>query len=327
VVLFVGWFGFSVIPSHRIQVSSFKPAENRTLTITEAYENADLDSDGDGLRDWEEALWKTDPFNPDTDGDGTVDGREISDSRDPTVKGPDDKIKTLSDSAKSQEHTAPITLTEQLAENFAVQYFSGKGATGGGNLPNIAKNYIADSLAIDIQKETLAHQNSYTASDIKIVPAVEGENNKVAIKQYLDSVGKALENNFKNIEGSEVKIMVSLVEPGPESRVNVLDPYISAYAKTAIFLKNEPVPETYADLHLALLNTMNNTRIAVEDMKLIKRDPAQAFVGMSLYLTETSSASIYLNNLNAQVNSDGIVFSNDDGGAFFNQYFSQPSNS
>lgn len=32
------------------------------------------DSDGDGLRDWEEELWGTDPFKIDTDGDGILDG-------------------------------------------------------------------------------------------------------------------------------------------------------------------------------------------------------------------------------------------------------------
>lgn len=36
-----------------------------------------LDSDGDGLPDWMEAALGTDPFNPDTDGDGLSDGDEV----------------------------------------------------------------------------------------------------------------------------------------------------------------------------------------------------------------------------------------------------------
>lgn len=35
------------------------------------------DSDGDGLRDWEEELWGTDPFKVDTDGDGVLDGEYV----------------------------------------------------------------------------------------------------------------------------------------------------------------------------------------------------------------------------------------------------------
>ncbi len=35
------------------------------------------DSDGDGLTDFEENLWGTDPLNPDTDADGLIDGQEV----------------------------------------------------------------------------------------------------------------------------------------------------------------------------------------------------------------------------------------------------------
>jgi len=37
----------------------------------------DLDSDGDGIPDWLELLIGTDPYNPDTDGDGLSDGEEF----------------------------------------------------------------------------------------------------------------------------------------------------------------------------------------------------------------------------------------------------------
>ena len=50
------------------------------------------DSDNDGLPDWEEALWKTDSHNPDTDSDGTLDGEEVKLGRNPTKKGPGDVL-------------------------------------------------------------------------------------------------------------------------------------------------------------------------------------------------------------------------------------------
>lgn len=37
----------------------------------------ELDTDADGLLDWEESLWGTDPKNPDSDGDGVSDGAQI----------------------------------------------------------------------------------------------------------------------------------------------------------------------------------------------------------------------------------------------------------
>ena len=45
------------------------------------------DTDQDGLKDWEEVLWKTDPNNPDTDGDGVNDGDEVVQGRSPVGQG------------------------------------------------------------------------------------------------------------------------------------------------------------------------------------------------------------------------------------------------
>ncbi len=43
----------------------------------------EIDSDNDGLKDWEERLYGTDPDNPDTDGDGFSDGKEVEEGTDP----------------------------------------------------------------------------------------------------------------------------------------------------------------------------------------------------------------------------------------------------
>ncbi len=55
------------------------------------------DSDGDGLADWEEILYNTDPELADTDGDGISDFIEIRNSTDPLIagRGKVEKIKEL----------------------------------------------------------------------------------------------------------------------------------------------------------------------------------------------------------------------------------------
>ncbi|MCX6995574.1 MAG: OmpA family protein [Kiritimatiellaeota bacterium] len=55
----------------------------------------DIDSDNDGLTDKEEALYGTNPYNPDTDGDGLLDGEEVHGTsfKDP-LTGTDKVIKT-----------------------------------------------------------------------------------------------------------------------------------------------------------------------------------------------------------------------------------------
>jgi len=53
-----------------------------------AHAAAPLDSDHDGLSDALELKFHTDPHNPDTDGDGYVDGLEIANGFDPLSKEP-----------------------------------------------------------------------------------------------------------------------------------------------------------------------------------------------------------------------------------------------
>ncbi len=50
------------------------------------------DTDNDGLINASEAVWGTDPNNPDTDGDGFADGEEVENNHNPTVAGPDDVL-------------------------------------------------------------------------------------------------------------------------------------------------------------------------------------------------------------------------------------------
>jgi len=54
-------------------------------------ESQEKDTDNDGLKDWEENLYKTDSLNPDTDADGYLDGEEINSGHNPLVKGPNDQ--------------------------------------------------------------------------------------------------------------------------------------------------------------------------------------------------------------------------------------------
>jgi len=61
-----------------------------------------IDSDHDGLSDDLEKQFKTDPHNPDTDGDGYADGLEIANGFDPLSKEPKKLTKTIVINLKKQ---------------------------------------------------------------------------------------------------------------------------------------------------------------------------------------------------------------------------------
>lgn len=72
-----------------------------------------IDSDRDGLKDWEEMLRGTNPQNPDSDGDGTSDGEEVAKGRNPLLAGPNDfikeKIAVIKPSDQSTDHIPTMT--------------------------------------------------------------------------------------------------------------------------------------------------------------------------------------------------------------------------
>src|SRR3989344_1761050 len=73
-----GWFWFSYRPHYEAP----RPSETAMALETQK-EALAKDSDNDGLKDWEEVLWKTDTHQADTDGDGTNDKDEVAASRNP----------------------------------------------------------------------------------------------------------------------------------------------------------------------------------------------------------------------------------------------------
>lgn len=83
-------------------------------------QNIFQDSDQDGLSNDEEALYKTDPLNKDTDGDGYMDGVEVESGYDPIKPAPGDKLlsgedtrATITDIPSSDKAS---TLTTQVTD-------------------------------------------------------------------------------------------------------------------------------------------------------------------------------------------------------------------
>ena len=75
----------------------------------------DVDTDGDGLNDWEEAQLGTDPNKPDTDGDGMPDGWEVAHGLNPLIN----------DSAADLDGDGQSNLGEFQQGSDPSDYFSG----------------------------------------------------------------------------------------------------------------------------------------------------------------------------------------------------------
>jgi hypothetical protein len=98
-----------------------------SYTYSKSAENIFEDFDQDGLSNAEEHIWGTDPYNPDTDGDGYSDYAEIKSGYDPLKSAPGDKIisqETFSEREKEDsllmiEQENSLNITQKTAAQIA----------------------------------------------------------------------------------------------------------------------------------------------------------------------------------------------------------------
>lgn len=193
------------------------PAESPPPLLLGSAE-AHTDTDQDGLPDNLEVIYQTDPRNKDTDGDDYLDGSEVANGYDPTIKSPKDKI-----AIPAPSPTDP-TYTEQ--------YFDRVG------LPPSRENLLK-SAELD---EFIAITNArgflpaVRDEDLRIVSAT----GKQAVAAYLDAVSASHNRNLLKVdaEGIEKAFKALTIEKNAQP----LDDLIAALARNAEILRAAPVP-------------------------------------------------------------------------------------
>ena len=315
-VVTLAWFALGDFHWPRLHTQdSLEPSSPAPKT---PYEVATSDSDNDGLRDWEETLWGTDPHNPDTDGDGVLDGAEVEAHRNPTIAGSNDALPSQNEGSNIVK---PGSLTDKLIQDLGIQYFTTKGLSEGEPLTQTQKsdtaNSIANSFEQNIQSEEAKISDPYTLQNVLV-------SNTKSPKEYGNAIGGAMQTSFASVEGlniSEIDIVQNAATSKDMSLLKQLDPFIQGYKKMISFMKQTSAPSSYAQIHLDFMNTFQNLQTADEKMKLLETDPAESLVGVRVYAPQATRFVDILRNLKAQFDKDRVSFSGEDPGVFLNKYF------
>ena len=256
-------------------------------------ENISIDSDQDGLKDWEEQIYATDTRNSDTDGDGTKDGDEIVRNRDPLKKGPDDALTKIDTStataASSNAYTEDqFNLTRKIAEEFGNDY-----------LTRIAQNpesqqdadMFADKIMQIAREQTPSHASSFVnAGDIIISRDIT----KDEMVRYLKQFNAVILNpsnplpDAKSIADTLADIVHTEDSPRTSKAGNQLDAYVNQYNQFLADLKTISVPADFVPVHIDYLNTTIKERDAFKKIQNVKNDPFTALLGFREY-TETTT--------------------------------------
>lgn len=256
--------------------SDFKRIATQTITT---------DSDGDGLKDWEEILFGTDPQNPDTDGDGILDGQDNNDGRTKTSGGIDrSKVEALSN-------------TEKLAFKLFEGYIDLKQRRYLGT--NIEENFVAGLVSDNIPSIV---STIYDTNDIAISKSI-GE---VKVQEYLKSLNDAFLPLFK-IQEDELITFARIIDSGDTNGFAQLEFAKKKYEETILNMLTIVVPQDAAIIHIDILNAFSFFVGVLDTMIYVDDDPLIALVAVNGYTKGEDAVKAAFSRLNTYLLINGII--------------------
>ncbi len=281
-----------------------------------------IDTDLDGLKDWEESLWKTDPKVADTDQDGTDDWEEVKTNRDPLEKNsatvgqtPSDKIDQaiIDENKRTIEEFQKLNPTDQLSRLFFSQYVDAKNSAGGASINAQTKEDIISNALLNMSTST---EYRFTTFDIRITD----KNNSESVKIYINTFGEIVYKYSANA-GKEL-LYLSQIMTGQDNGAGRDLLSRSAYEYTQIvtdMLKLE-VPRDLSFEHVQIINYFHNMKRGVEGMKVLESDPLTALVLIELYKNSALGLFAEIQKITDYAAKIGVSFTKNEPGYLITNY-------
>ncbi len=262
-----------------------------TLSITAT--QTDRDSDGDGLLDWQEGLWGTNPQEKDSDNDKTPDGAEVQAGRNPTLAGPDDLQATSSLAAGLFPDSVAQGFDNSLSGNITKEMFY--------SFINTKQDRGIAFSTEDITQIT----SELTAS---------AENSRVTFEKYsLDSIGTFPDSDLERAEEYGDKFAQIYIDT--EQKLNKLsNDDIESILREQIALAKSLsilyVPQSLQRSHAQIVNDTYNAGVIYEILSNYENDPIKAIVAVkSLRAIEERKVELFTTIAN-YFRRNAIIFTN-----------------
>ncbi len=271
------------------------------------------DSDKDGLKDWEEELWHTDPLNSDTDGDGMGDAEEIKNGRNPVIAGPNNLLDSATVATKiNPDAKKEVPDTERFARELFATYLS----TRREGLP-LSQNEIANIVSTVSASVPDEAAQLFTEKDAKTF----GDESDRALRTYGNALGAVLKKPWPSRENELAIFERAIQDPNQETaRLDLanLTPISLAYGTIGKAVIKIPVPQGALSLHMRFANTSMEVGESIRGMGVALDDPIKTISAVARYLDAAPRLGESLLALRNFLETHGISFSeNEDGYALW----------
>ncbi len=294
------WSGHRAFTSEKIIENNAQQKLTGTNVLQTVSDRTAKDTDGDGLQDWEEALWGTDQSKPDSDGDGTPDGEEISTGRDPLKSGPNDRIEPPVIPSGDNAPTGNLTydLTRNILSSGVLGVIDQQG--------RISSREFLDNLVLpqDLVPETLLQPPKvFTVQDL-----TAGPDGAEAARRYFEAVTAVHIRHLDPYERrGDLVILVEYLQSGNAAKLAELDPIIAALERTIADIQRLPVPSAYRSFAVQELNYLAKTKRAVEIIRNVAQDPLAAALAVRQRIELLNEVARFHQALEAELAAKGIT--------------------
>lgn len=263
----------------------------KTIEVSEEHFK---DSDNDGLRDWEEELYKTDPFNPDTDNDGYLDGEEVDSGHNPLVKAPGDKLGFHPLPLGKKYNITEKILNQEAVSNLLLSYLAQKAdylenhpeiknpeqftaLTDPSTIKEIARRSVYDSYnyLVGPNEENILEildifEITITDEQIKI----SQDNSQEAVQLYISEISQWLNSDVFFFQDEALQIIANAFK---NSDFSALDKLIKLNDSWIEQMKEIIVPSSWKEIHkrgLEIIILFRNIFVSLRDYQ---SDPFKAY--------------------------------------------------
>ncbi len=260
---------------------------------TEQQNFNETDTDGDGVKDWEEALWGFSAVSPDTDGDSVGDAQEISEQQ---QRLEIERTSLISEAGGIQNGASyeGISETEKISRGILEQVVAFQSA--GISLDGDTTNDIAHVLGSVIQTPS-ASVIAVDASDMTTVPETSA-----SLTTYANALGTIL-GGKATAETNEMLALAQFGQTGDTGALDSLTSVVATYDGIIRSLTNTAVPESLLNAHVALINGFSNTKQSVALLAKIGSDPIQGIQGLQTYSASSQSVATAFENIRTYLRS------------------------
>lgn len=250
------------------------------------------DTDADGLPDWQEALYGTDPEDPRsfrndiTDAEAVDQGLVVpSYQAGPEVEG----MAGVDIESIPGPKATPGTVTDQFAQLFFENYLSTRGSSRPSSEDMEA--FVETGVASLAASQT--RTDAFAAGDIRV--AGSGRDALVAYAAAMEAA-QSTAPSFPYSEFVYFSDAVSKNDAGALSKVRAI---AEGYASLASRAAQVSVPQEAATAHLSLVNAMANLGKSVGDMATVNEDPIRGMLGLKNYEKDVNALADALDALHA----------------------------